>query len=146
MNRICLIGNLTRDPEASTIPSGIKVCKFTIAVNRSFSNADGTRQADFIPVVCWRNSAENCAKFLKKGSKVGVTGSLQIRTFDAQDGTKRYVAEVQADEVQFLSTKNDSDSQDYGGGFDDVQTLPEATQAKKIETLKPIADDGDLPF
>lgn len=139
MNKVFLIGNLTKDPEGSTTTSGIKVCKFTIAVNRNYSSVDGNRQTDFLPIVCWRNQAENCAKFLKKGSKVGLCGSIQTRTYDASDGTKRYVTEIVADEVQFLSTK----SEGYG---DDIQDLPEVQPKRnKIEELKPI-EDGDLPF
>jgi single-strand DNA-binding protein len=140
MNKCFLIGNLTKDPEHSTTPSNIKVCRFTVAVNRSYSSAEGTRQTDFLPIVCWRSQAENCAKFLRKGSKVGLCGSVQTRTYDANDGTKRYVTEIVADEVQFLSSKQDD-------GFDDgVQDLPEVKNSKaRIEELKPI-DDGDLPF
>lgn len=140
MNKVFLIGNLTKDPESSTIPSGVKFCRFTVAVNRNYSTVDGSRQTDFLPIVCWRSQAENCAKFLKKGSKVGLCGSIQTRTYDANDGTKRYVTEIVADEVQFLSTKSEQD-------FDDVQDLPEVRERKnRIEELKPLQDDGDLPF
>lgn len=137
MNKVFLIGNLTKDPEASTTTSGIKVCKFTVAVNRNYSSVDGNRQTDFLPVICWRNQAENCGKFLKKGSKVGICGSIQTRTYDASDGTKRYVTEIVADEVQFLSNKSE--------GGDEIPDLPEVSRKNKIEELKPI-EDGDLPF
>lgn len=140
MNKCFLIGNLTKDPEASTTASGIRVCRFTVAVNRNYSS-NGERATDFLPVVCWRNQAESCGKFLKKGSKVGLSGSIQTRTYDAQDGSKRYVTEIVADEVQFLSSRNEQ-------GFDDVQDLPEVQQQKKrapIQELKPLEDD-DLPF
>ena len=144
MNKCFLIGNLTKDPEATTTSGGIRVCRFTIAVNRNYSSANGERATDFLPVVCWRNQAESCGRFLKKGSKVGLCGSIQTRTYDAQDGTKRYVTEIVADEVQFLSTRNEQ------GGFDDVQDLPEVQQQRagrpnQMEELKPIEDD-DLPF
>lgn len=134
MNKVILIGNLTRDPETNTTNSGIKVCKFTIAVNRNYSSVDGTRQADFLPVICWRNQAENCGKFLRKGSKVGICGSIQTRSYDGPDGSKRYVTEIVADEVQFLSTRSE--------GFpDDTEFL----EKRKVEELQPIPD-GDLPF
>ncbi|HOB63859.1 MAG TPA: single-stranded DNA-binding protein [Clostridia bacterium] len=134
MNKVILIGNLTRDPETNTTNSGIKVCKFTIAVNRNYSSVDGTRQTDFLPVICWRNQAENCGKFLRKGSKVGICGSIQTRSYDGPDGSKRYVTEIVADEVQFLSTRSE--------GFpDDTELL----ERRKVEELQPIPD-GDLPF
>lgn len=138
MNKVILIGNLTRDPETSTTTSGIKVCKFTVAVNRNYSAGDGTRQTDFLPIICWRNQAENCGKFLRKGSKVGLCGSIQTRNYDAADGTKRYVTEIVADEVQFLSTRNE--------GYSDDTDLPESgPKRNKVEELQPISD-GDLPF
>ncbi len=101
MNKVFLIGNLTKDPELSTTTSGISVCKFTIAVSRRFGN----NETDFLPVIAWRGQAENCSKFLKKGSKAAISGSIQTRTYDANDGSKRYITEIVADEVQFLSTK-----------------------------------------
>lgn len=140
MNKVILIGNLTKDPESSTTANGAKVCRFTIAINRNYANGDGSRQTDFLPIICWRTQAENCGKFLKKGSKVGLCGSIQTRSYDAQDGTKRYVTEIVADEVQFLSTKNDEIN------MGDTPDLPEVSERKnKIEELKPISD-GDLPF
>ena len=108
MNKVILIGNLTKDPEQSYTPSNICVCRFTVAVNRSYSSQNGDKQTDFLPVVCWRNQAENCAKHLKKGSKVGVSGSIQTRTYDDANGVRRYVTEIVADEVQFLSTRNEN--------------------------------------
>lgn len=126
MNKVFLIGNLTRDPELSSTSSGIKFCRFTLAVSRSYSK-DGKRETDFLPVVVWRAQADNCARYLKKGSRAAVCGSIQTRNYDAQDGSRRYVTEIAADEVQFLTTKNDADGD--VADFDD---------------LKPI--DDDLPF
>ncbi len=125
MNKVFLIGNLTKDPELSTTASGIKFCRFTLAVSRNYSK-DGKRETDFLPVVVWRAQADNCARYLKKGSRAAVCGSVQTRNYDAQDGSRRYVTEIAADEVQFLTTKSD-DERDVE--FDD---------------LKPIEDD--LPF
>lgn len=103
MNKAIIIGNLTRDPELRvTQQTGTAVCTFTVAVSRRFQR-DGENQADFIPVVVWRAAAENCSKYLRKGSQVAVCGSIQTRSYDAQDGTKRYVTEIVADEVKFLA-------------------------------------------
>lgn len=103
MNKAMIIGNLTKDPELRATGSGIAVCTFTVAVQRRFANRETqTREADFIPVVVWRAQAENCAKYLRKGSQCAVSGSIQTRSYDANDGTKRYITEIVADEVQFL--------------------------------------------
>lgn len=102
MNKAILIGNLTRDPEYTTTISGVAKCSFTLAVQRRFANADGKREADFIPIITWRQTAENCAKYLAKGRKCCVEGTIQTRSYDAQDGTKRYVTEIIADSVEFL--------------------------------------------
>jgi single-strand DNA-binding protein len=104
MNKCILIGNLTKDPDLRTLPStGTSVCNFTVAVTRRFANQQGEREVDFIPVVVWRTQAENCAKYLRKGSQVAVWGSIQTRTYEAQDKTRRYITEVVAEEVKFLS-------------------------------------------
>ena len=100
MNRVILVGNLTKDPELATTNSGVSVCRFTLAVGRRYQNAEGERETDFISIVVWRGQAENCHKYLKKGSKCGVVGTLQTRSYDAQDGTKRLVSEVIAEEVE----------------------------------------------
>ena len=102
-NKVWLMGNLTKDPESQTTSSGITVCKFTLAVQRKFSNANGEKETDFINIVAWRTLAENCIKYLSKGKKVAVVGAIQTRSYDAQDGTKRYVTEIMAEEVEFLS-------------------------------------------
>ena len=99
MNKVILVGNLTKDPELTTTTSGVSVCRFTIAVSRRYVGASGERETDFINIVVWRGQAENCHKYLKKGSKCGVVGTIQTRSYDAQDGSKRYVTEVVADEV-----------------------------------------------
>lgn len=142
MNKVILIGNLTKDPEQTYTPSNICVCRFTVAVNRSYSSQNGDKQTDFLPVVCWRNQAENCGKHLKKGSKVGVSGSIQTRTYDDRDGVRRYVTEIVADEVQFLSTRNEM-------GADDLPDIPEvrdSRRAPRVEDARPVASDDDLPF
>ena len=108
MNKAILIGNLTRDPEYATTSGGVAKCSFTVAVQRRFANADGKREADFIPVITWRQLADNCAKYLAKGRKVAIEGTIQTRSYDAQDGTKRYVTEIIADNVEFLGGAQNS--------------------------------------
>lgn len=108
MNKAILIGNLTKDPELKTTQSGLSVCRFTIAVNRKFKDAQGKQVTDFIPVITWRGIAESCAKHLTKGRKVAIVGEIQTRSYDAQDGTKRYVTEIIASEVEFLTPKQET--------------------------------------
>lgn len=137
MNKVFLIGNLTRDPELSETASGISVCRFAIAVNRRFSSADAERQTDFFNVTAWRGQAENIAKFTKKGSKVAVAGSIQIRNYEDSQGQKRTAVDVVADEVEFLSARNaaESDGSDYS-----------APAPKKKPVLQAFDDDSDIPF
>ncbi len=133
MNKVFLIGNLTRDPEVSNTNNGIPVCKFTLAVSRRFGNTE----TDFLPVIVWRGQAENCGKFLKKGSKAAVAGSIQTRTYDANDGSKRYITEIVADEVQFLSTK--------GEGEIPPVSVPQGNGSAARIGGSAVTDD-DLPF
>ena len=102
MNKVILIGRLTRDPELRYTSSNIPSATFSLAVDRTFTNQSGEREADFINIVVWRKQAENVKNYLTKGSQVAVEGRIQTRSYDAQDGTKRYVTEVVADNVQFL--------------------------------------------
>lgn len=116
MNRVVLVGRLTKDPDLRYTPNGVAVATFTLAVNRTFTNQQGEREADFINCVIWRKPAENVANFLKKGSLAGVDGRLQTRNYEGQDGKRVYVTEVVADSVQFLEPRS-SASQDRGGDF-----------------------------
>jgi len=106
LNRIVLIGRLTRDPELRYTPNGVAVARFTLAVDRNWRNAQGERETDFINIVVWQKQAENCANYLSKGKLAAVDGRLQIRNYEGQDGQKRYVTEVVADTVRFLSPKS----------------------------------------
>jgi single-strand DNA-binding protein len=115
MNRVVLVGRLTKDPDLRYTPNGVPVATFTLAVNRPFSSQAGEREADFINCVVWRKPAENVANFLKKGSLAGVDGRIQTRNYEGQDGKRVYVTEVQAESVQFLEPKNASS----GGGRSD---------------------------
>lgn len=113
LNRIVLIGRLTKDPELRYTPNGKAVATFTLAVDRQFKNQQGEREADFINIVVWGTQGENCANYLSKGKLAAVDGRLQIRSFDGQDGQRRWTTEVVADTVRFLSPKN-SGGQDDG--------------------------------
>lgn len=134
MNKVILIGNLTKDPEISTTSNGVSVCRFSLAVSRRYTNADGERETDFLNVVAWRALADNCHKFIKKGSKVAVVGNIQSRNYEASDGTKRYVTEIVAEEVEFLNTTR-------GDGAPEK----ESKKDEEVTKLQPIDDDG-LPF
>ena len=138
MNKVYLIGNLTRDPELTTTTSGISVCRMSIAVGRRFSNAEGSRETDFFNVTAWRGTADNCARFLKKGNKVAVSGSIQTRNYEKADGTKGFSVDIIADEVEFLSSKNDGTNEGSEGGMGINGGSP-------ISDLQPINDDN-LPF
>lgn len=132
MNKIILIGRLTKDPELTTTTSGVSVCRMSLAVTRRFTNAEGERETDFFNVVVWRSLGETCHKFLKKGSQTAIIGNVQNRSYDATDGTKRYVTEVVAEEVEFLGSRTDGE-----GKKEDAQ--------EEVTKLKPVDDDG-LPF
>ena len=146
MNRVHLIGNLTRDPETRTTGTGLTVCRFTLAVNRRMKKQDGTQETDYINVTAWRTLGENCAKYLSKGKKAGVSGSIQTRTYEAQDGSKRHAFEVVADEVEFLSPVGGSAQR---GNSDAVGTNVseagyQAATAQAATTVQ--AETDDLPF
>lgn len=121
MNKVILIGRLTKDPETRYTQSGLQVTTFTLAVDRRFAKKDsGQPKADFIPIVAWRKLAEICANNLSKGRRVGVYGQMQVRTYDAKDGSKRYITEVLADEVEFLDKKAGGSQQAAQDGMQDV--------------------------
>jgi len=113
MNNVSLVGRLTKDPELRTISTGNTTCSFSIAVNRQFTNANGEREADFINCVVWGKQAENLAKYCTKGSQVAVTGRIQTRNYDGQDGRKVYVTEVVATNITFLTPKGSNDGNTY---------------------------------
>lgn len=108
MNRVVLVGRLTKDPDLRYTPAGVAVATFTLAVNRPFKNAQGEQEADFINCVVWRKPAENVANFLKKGSMAGVDGRIQTRNYEDNDGKRVFVTEVVAESVQFLDPKNNN--------------------------------------
>ena len=110
MNKVFMIGNLVADPELKKTQSGISVCTFRIGVPRRFKDSAGERQSDFFSIVAWRALADLCGNHLRKGNKCSVSGSLQTRSYDAQDGTKRYVTEIVADEIEFLTPRGNAAS------------------------------------
>lgn len=110
MNKVVLIGRLTKDPELRFTPNGKGVATFTLAVNRPFANQQGDREADFIPIVVWGKPAENCANYIGKGSQVAVDGRLQVRTYESKEGQKRWVTEVIANSVEFLDSRGKRES------------------------------------
>ena len=137
LNRIVLIGRLTQDPELRYTKNGIAVASFTLAVDRRYKNAEGERETDFIDVVVWRQQAENCANYLSKGKLCAVDGSLQIRSYEAKDGTRRKAAEVIADDVRFLSPKD-------SGSYREAPPVERSPFAAGNDA--DMVGDDDLPF
>lgn len=135
MNKVFLIGRLTQDPQASALDSGHSYCRFSIAVNRSYSR-DGDNRADFINIITWDALAQNCVKYLVKGSQVAVTGSIQTGSYE-RDGVRRQTFDIRAEQVEFLSRANGAPTQGQAGA------QPAKDQA--IDELKEV-DDDDMPF
>ena len=155
MNKVFLIGRLTRDPELRYTSSNVPVTRFTVAVNRTFANQSGEREADFINIVVWRKQAENVKNYLHQGSQVAIDGRIQTGSYDGQDGQKRYTTEVVADNVQFLDTKGSRDAVPSSNNvtpsdFSNDATTPSTTNVES----DPFADfgasieinDDELPF
>lgn len=141
MNRVCLVGRLTAKPELRYTGSNTAYTRFSIAVNRTFANAQGEREADFINIVAWRRQAENICQYLDKGSQVSIDGRIQTGSFTGQDGNRRYTTEVVADNVQFLeSRRNQNNSTPYD--YQDAPA-PEESSAPVDVDSDPFADFGD---
>lgn len=136
MNKVIMIGNLAADPETRTTQSGVTQCTLRIAVQRRFADKQtGKRESDFFNVICWRNTAEFAAKYLTKGRKIAVEGSLQTRSYDAQDGSKRYVTEIIADNVEFCDSRQEG-TQKHAPRDDGEYNDDSFTEV----------DDDELPF
>ncbi len=143
MNKVILIGNLTKDPELRVTQSGVNVATFSLAINRPFANAQGEREVDFINCVIWRKQAENLAKYCGKGSSVAVEGKIQTRSYEANDGSKRYITEVVCDSVQFLQTRKSETTSPVGQPAQD----PFANMQDPFQNSGSIdLTDDDLPF
>lgn len=157
MNKVFLIGRLTRDPELRYTGSNIPVATFSLAVNRNFTSQSGEREADFINIVVWRKQAENIKNYLTQGSQVAIDGRIQTRTYDGEDGKKRYITEVVADNVEFLGSKGAGTGTSSTGGtsFNDV-TPSDFSDSMPTTSVKndPFSDfgssieinDDELPF
>lgn len=139
VNYVILVGNLANDPEAYTTQGGVSRSTFRVAVQRKFANAQGVREADFLTVVAWRNAADFCNKYLKKGNKVAVEGSIQTRSYDAQDGSKRWVTEIIAEHIDSLDRPQE-------GGQKPSGNARGKQQEEKPGDFVPVDDDDELPF
>ena len=158
MNKAILIGRLTKDPELRTTPTGRNVCQFAIAVNRTFTNASGEREADFINCVVWDKQAENLSKYQKKGNQIAVEGRIQTRNYDDKDGKKVYVTEILATNISFLDSKGTGNGSNNFYGMPEPPMVGEDVMAQKQETVSTLQDpfeafgdsieisDNDLPF
>jgi single-strand DNA-binding protein len=156
LNRVILIGRLTKDPELRYTPAGVAVTQFTLAVDRPFANQQKEREADFIPIVCWRQLAETCANYLRKGRLAAVEGRIQVRNYDNNEGKRVYVTEVIADNVRFLESANSGqggaggnrEDSSYGGGRPAgggrSNADPFSNDGRPID-ISDMSDD-DLPF
>lgn len=152
MNRVILIGNLTKDPELRYTPNGVAVTTFTLAINRPRTNQAGEREADFINVVAWQKLADLCATYLRKGRQAAVEGRLQTRSYDNKEGKKVYVTEVVAENVQFLGGRPGAEGSGYDPGF--AGSKPAGGRDDNDPFGDPFADagkpinisDDDLPF
>jgi len=146
VNKVILVGRLTRDPDVKNTTTGKAVATFTLAVDRRFKNKDGQKEADFVPIVVWGKQAELAGQYLSKGSQIGASGRLQVRSYDAQDGQKRYVTEVVADEITFLSSSNRKEST---GGYQQAPAQRSDNNMSAMgldEDFHLMADDDDVPF
>lgn len=150
MNKAILIGRLTKDPEMRTTTTGLTVTSFTVAVSRPFAEANGERGTDFLNCVVWRKQAENVAKYCQKGSQVAVEGRIQTRSYDAQDGSKRYVTEIVCDNVTFLGSKSDSANRSFEPADmpvnNDIVTTDISEDPFKDFGNEITLSDDDLPF
>lgn len=139
MNKVFLIGNLTRDPELTEKASGVSLCRFSIAVNRNYTGSDGERKTDFFNVTAWRSLGETVARYAKKGNKVAVTGSIELRNYTDNDGVRRTAIDIIAQDVEFLTPRQADNDGDEAG-----HDVPRGNGRKP--SLQAFDDDGDIPF
>ena len=142
MNKVFLIGNLTRDPELTETSGGVKICRFAIAVNRNYTGADGEKKTDFFNCVAWRGLGETVARFTKKGTKVCVSGSIELRNYEDSQGVKRTGVDIVAQDVEFLTPRQGGDDFGYDAP---AQTGGGSSRGAKPQ-LQPFDDDSDIPF
>lgn len=149
MNKIMLIGRLTKDPELRYTQSGTAVASFTLAVDRRFSNQSGEREADFINCVAWQKSAEFVANYFHKGKQMALEGRLQVRSYDGNDGQRRWVTEVVAEQIEFVGSKHDSNSNRSSGGTGNTNSSAGSSSGNNPYAglgQEVMFDDNDLPF
>ena len=154
LNKVIIAGRLTADPELKQTPNGVSVTSFTVAVNRRFAKPGETNSADFLPVVAWRQQAEFITKYFRKGSSICVVGSLQSRTWNDNQGNKRYAYEVVVDEASFVDSKAEGgDRAAYGAGTPQMPYTPDSYQAPAFSSdsgsmprFEDMGSDDDLPF
>ncbi len=146
MNKVFLIGRLTRDPELRYTGNNTPVASFTVAVNRTFTNQAGEREADFINVVVWRKQAENVKNYLSQGSQVAIEGRLQVRNYDDQNGQKRYVTEVIADNVEFVGSKRDNTQSNMPNPNNQSATGPTPYDFSSEKTTPSGTDVSNNPY
>ena len=144
MNRVSLVGRLTRDPELRNTTTGRAVCQFTIAINRTFTNQNGERDADFISCVCWDKQAENLARYQHKGNLISVDGRIQTRNYDDKDGKRVYVTEVLAQNIQFLDSKNSNGGS--GINFDNMPEPPMSEEPATESVMETVTVEEKDPF
>ena len=146
MNKVLLVGRLTRDPELRTTQSGIAVARFTIAVNQNFTNRNGERGTDFINCVVWERQAANIAKYCHKGSLVSAEGRITTRSYDAQDGTKRYVTKVVAENIEFLDTRKKENAASTDTAENSAENTEDTAERDPFEEFGLELSEEDLPF
>lgn len=143
MNKVILMGRLTRDVEMRQTPNGVSLARFSIAVNRRFAGKDAQQQADFINCVAWRQTGEFIARYFQKGSMIAVVGSIQSRSWDGNDGKKQYATEVIVDEAHFTGSKSENST---GGNTDFSDSGLDNLNSQYGEDFATIGDEEDLPF
>ncbi len=156
LNKVILIGNLTADPELKQTPSGVSVCSFSIGVSRRFKDASGNTATDFINIVAWRQTAEFISKYFRKGRAICIVGSIQVRNYTDQQGNKRYITEVVADEASFVDSRPDGNtSPAFAGMGDDTSRnaapaygtgAPAGAPVSTAPKFEEVSGDDDLPF
>ncbi len=144
INRVILVGRITKDPELKSTQSNVNFVNFTLAVNRQFADQSGERQADFIQCVVWRRQAENLSHYIRKGALLGIEGRIQTRSYEV-DGNMRYITEVVCDSVQFLETRGDS-SNNNKDDYSQPEPSSNDSNDEFYETSKQLAAEEDLPF
>ena len=146
MNKVYLIGNLTREPEMRATQMGVSVCNFSIAVNRRYKGEGGQQETDFFNIVAWRQLADLCGKYLHKGKKVAVVGAIQTRTYEAKDGSKRSAFDIVADEVEFLSASDNGMQKEMEHRIEERRAIQGEAEYTPADTGFAQVEDDELPF